>query len=134
MKNIKKLTLLHSNDMHGDFMVEKIDEKLVGGVSLLSGYVSKVRQEEQSVLYAVAGDMFRGSVIDTEYKGISTINIMNALAPDIATIGNHEIDYGIAHLLLLKNAHFSQLLMQIYTSNQMVCVYSTHIKYLRLMG
>ena len=31
MKNIKKLTLLHSNDMHGDFMVEKIDEKLVGG-------------------------------------------------------------------------------------------------------
>lgn len=94
MKNIKKLTLLHSNDMHGDIMVEKIDEKLVGGVSLLSGYVSKVRQEEQSVLYAVAGDMFRGSVIDTEYKGISTINIMNALAPDIATIGNHEIDYG----------------------------------------
>ena len=44
-------------------------------------------------LYAIAGDMFRGSVIDSEYKGLSTIEIMNALAPDIVTIGNHEVDY-----------------------------------------
>ena len=102
MKNIKKLTILHSNDMHGDFMAEQIDQKLVGGVSLLSGYVNKVREEEKNVLYAIAGDMFRGSVIDSEFKGISTINIMNALAPDIVTIGNHEIDYGIAHLLFIE--------------------------------
>ena len=102
MKNIKRLTLLHSNDMHGDFMAEQIDKNLVGGVSLLSGYVNKVREEEQNVLYAIAGDMFRGSVIDSEFKGISTINIMNALAPDIVTIGNHEIDYGIAHLLFIE--------------------------------
>lgn len=33
MKNLKKLTILHSNDMHGDFLEEEIDEKLVGGVS-----------------------------------------------------------------------------------------------------
>ena len=42
-KNLKKLTLLHSNDFHGDFLAEKVDEKLVGGVSRLSGYVNKVR-------------------------------------------------------------------------------------------
>lgn len=47
MKNLKKLTLLHSNDMHGDFLTEKIGEDLVGGVSLLSGYVNRVRQEEK---------------------------------------------------------------------------------------
>ena len=41
MKNLKKLTILHSNDMHGDFLAEQIDERLVGGVSLLSGYVNK---------------------------------------------------------------------------------------------
>ena len=86
MKHLKKLTLLHSNDMHGDFLAENIDEKLVGGVSLLSGYVSKVRQEEENVIYAIAGDMFRGSVIDSEYHGLSTIQIMNMLAPDIVTI------------------------------------------------
>lgn len=102
MRDIKRLTILHSNDLHGDFLAEKIDDKLVGGVSLLSGYVNKVRDEEENVIYAIAGDMFRGSVIDSEYKGISTIEIMNALAPDIVSIGNHEVDYGIAHLLFIE--------------------------------
>ena len=102
MKNLKKLTLLHSNDMHGDFLAEQIDERLVGGVSLLSGYVNKVRREEKNVIYAIAGDMFRGSVIDSEYKGTSTIGIMNLMGPDVATIGNHEVDYGLAHLLFLE--------------------------------
>ena len=46
MKHLKKLTLLHSNDLHGDFLVENVDDKLVGGVSMLSGYVNKVRREE----------------------------------------------------------------------------------------
>ena len=47
MSNIKNLTLLHSNDLHGDFLAEKIDEQLIGGVSMLSGYVNKVRGEEK---------------------------------------------------------------------------------------
>ena len=102
MKNKKKLTILHSNDMHGDFVAEKIDSKLVGGASMLSGYVNKVRSEEKNVIYAIAGDMFRGSIIDSEFRGLSTIEIMNLIAPDIATIGNHEIDYGVAHLLFIE--------------------------------
>ncbi len=72
MKHLKKLTLLHSNDLHGDFLVEKVDDKLVGGVSMLSGYVNKVRREEENVIYAIAGDMFQGSLIDSEFKGVST--------------------------------------------------------------
>ena len=102
MKHTKKITILHSNDMHGDFLAEQLDNKLVGGVSMLSGYVEKVRREEKNVLHAIAGDMFRGSVIDSEYKGLSTIEIMNALAPDIVTIGNHEVDYGVAHLFFIE--------------------------------
>ena len=102
MDNLKKLTILHSNDMHGDFLAEEIDENLVGGVSMLSGYVGKVREEEKNVLYCIAGDMFRGSVIDSEFQGTSTIEIMNLLAPDVVTVGNHETDYGIAHLLFIE--------------------------------
>ena len=102
MSNLKKLVLLHSNDMHGDFLAEHVDEKLIGGVSLLSGYVNRVRQTEPNTLYCIAGDMFRGSVIDQEYLGISTIEIMNMLAPDVVTLGNHETDYGLAHLLFLE--------------------------------
>ena len=102
MKNLKKLTLLHSNDLHGDFLAERIDNKLVGGVSMLSGYINKVRAEEENVIYCIAGDMFRGSVIDAEYKGVSTIEIMNLLGPDVVTIGNHEVDYGLSHLLFIE--------------------------------
>lgn len=102
MGNLKKLTLLHSNDMHGDFLAEQIDEQLIGGVSMLSGYVSKIREQKKNTLYCVAGDMFRGSVIDSEFKGISTVEIMNLLSPDVVTLGNHETDYGIGHLLFIE--------------------------------
>lgn len=102
MEKFKKLVLLHSNDMHGDFLAENVDEKLVGGVSMLSGYVKKVRKEEPNTLYCIAGDMFRGSVIDSEYQGLSTVEIMNMLGPDVVTIGNHETDYGLAHLLFIE--------------------------------
>jgi 5'-nucleotidase len=102
MADIRKLTILHSNDLHGDFLAEEVDAQLIGGVSMLSGYVNQVRKEEKNTIYCIAGDMFRGSVIDSEFRGISTIEIMNMLAPDVVTIGNHEIDYGIAHLLFIE--------------------------------
>lgn len=107
--NTKKFTILHSNDMHGDFLAEvkQGEGNLIGGLSLLSGYINKVRKEEENVLYVISGDMLQGSIIDTEFKGISTIEIMNYLAPDVATLGNHEFDYGLPHLLFLeKMANF----------------------------
>ena len=127
--NIKKFTILHSNDMHGDFLSEVSggDGNLVGGLALLSGYVNKVRKEEQNVIYVIAGDMVQGSLIDAEYKGISTIEIMNYLAPDVVTLGNHELDYGLPHLLFLEKmanfpivnanlyiTHYNKRLMQPY--------------------
>ena len=105
----KKFTILHSNDIHGDFLAEIQGHqgKLIGGLSLLSGYINKVRQEEENVFYVISGDMVQGSLIDTEYKGISTIEIMNYLAPDVVALGNHEFDYGLPHLLFLeKMANF----------------------------
>ncbi len=107
--NTKKFTILHSNDMHGDFMAEiqGAEGRLTGGLALLSGYINKVRSEEENVLYVISGDMVQGSIIDSEYRGISTIEIMNYLAPDVATLGNHEFDYGLPHLLFLeKMANF----------------------------
>lgn len=105
----KKFTILHSNDMHGDFLAEVKGEegKLIGGLALLSGYINKVRREEENVLYMISGDMVQGSLIDSEYKGISTMEIMNYLAPDVVALGNHEFDYGLPHLLFLeKMANF----------------------------
>jgi len=107
--NTKRFTILHSNDMHGDFLAESRGEegKLIGGLALLSGYINKVRSEEENVIYIISGDMVQGSIIDSEYKGISTIEIMNYLAPDVVSLGNHEFDYGLPHLLFLeKMANF----------------------------
>lgn len=105
----RKFTILHSNDLHGDFLAESCGDsgELTGGLALLSGYINKVRVEEENVLYVISGDMLQGSIIDTEYKGISTMEIMNYLAPDVVTLGNHEFDYGFPHLLFLeKMANF----------------------------
>ncbi|QSJ19198.1 bifunctional metallophosphatase/5'-nucleotidase [Nostoc sp. UHCC 0702] len=109
-ERFKKFTILHSNDMHGDFLAEATgtaENYVIGGMSLLSGYINQVRQEEKNVLFVISGDMLQGSMIDTEYRGVSTIEIMNYLAPDVVTLGNHELDYGLPHLLFLeKMANF----------------------------
>jgi 5'-nucleotidase / UDP-sugar diphosphatase len=113
----KKFTILHSNDIHGDFLAEVKDGKgnLIGGLSLLSGYINQVRQEEENVLYIISGDMVQGSLIDLEYKGISTMEIMNYLAPDVVSLGNHELDYGLPHLLFLeKIANFPLVNANLY--------------------
>jgi len=110
----KHLTILHSNDLHGDFLPH---EDGTGGLSRLSGYVKKTRAEEKNVIYANAGDMFRGSIIDSEYLGLSTIEMMNLLDPDVSAVGNHEVDYGIAHLLFLeKCARFPIINADLYVT------------------
>jgi len=99
----RHLTILHSNDLHGDFLPQEVEGVQTGGISRLSGYVKQARaQAKGGLIYALAGDMFRGSIIDSEYRGLSTIDLVNVLDPDIATVGNHEVDYGLAHLLFLE--------------------------------
>ena len=104
MVTTKKFTIFHSNDMHGDFLAEQAagGGELIGGLPLLSGYINKVRTEEENVLYVIAGDMVQGSIIDSDFKGTSTMQIMNYLSPDVVALGNHEVDYGLPHLLFLE--------------------------------
>jgi 5'-nucleotidase/UDP-sugar diphosphatase len=106
---LKEIALLHSNDMHGDFLAEVQGDggQLIGGLALISGYLEQVRRTEKNVLFAISGDMVQGSLLDAEFRGISTIEVMNYLAPDVVTLGNHELDYGLPHLLFLeKMANF----------------------------
>jgi len=125
--NLKKLTILHSNDLHGDFLAKEVDAELLGGISMLSGYVKKVRAETENVIYVIAGDMLQGSIIDSEFLGLSTIEIMNLLGPDVATVGNHEIDYGLAHLLFLERcAKFPIVNANLYIKNPYTRLFSSH--------
>ncbi len=104
MTGTRKITILHSNDMHGDFLAEQdpYTGRKTGGLALISGYLNKVRHEEENVLFLIAGDIVQGNLIDSEYKGISTMDMVNYLIPDAIALGNHEFDYGLSHLLFLE--------------------------------
>ncbi|MHB1132002.1 MAG: bifunctional metallophosphatase/5'-nucleotidase [Chloroflexota bacterium] len=126
----QRFTILHSNDMHGDFLAEmrQGESTMIGGLALLSGYVNHVRQAESNVLYVISGDMVQGSVIDAEYKGVSTMEIMNYLAPDVATLGNHEFDYGLPHLLWLeKLANFPIVNANLYIKDHHKRLMQSHV-------
>ncbi len=101
--SIKDLTIIHSNDMHGHFVGEKDENgKLKGSLAQVSGYVSKVKSENPNAVYINAGDVFQGSLIDSDYQGLSTANILNMIDMDIFALGNHELDYGISHMLFVE--------------------------------
>ena len=123
----RPLTLLHSNDLHGDFLASERDGRLVGGVSRLSGYVHRERAQNPNTIFCVPGDMLQGSLIDTDYKGLSTIELMNMLRPDVACLGNHEFDYGLTHLLFLERcAKFPIISANLYINNPRTRLFKPH--------
>ena len=102
--------------------------ELIGGLALFSGYINKVRREEENVIYAIASDILQGSMIDAEYKGISTVEIMNYLAPEVVTLGNHELEYELEHLLFLeKMANFPIVNANQYIKNYHKRLMTPHI-------
>ena len=103
MEKTKKLTILHGNDFHGQvsFKIEN-DFTLVGGISLLSSYIKKVRAEEDAVFCAVCGDILQDNIQNSCSKGINTVKLLNLIMSDALSLGNHEMEYGLAHLLVFK--------------------------------
>ena len=51
------------------------------------------------VVLADNGDSIQGGAVGAISKGEANINLMNALGYDVATIGNHEFDYGMDRFL-----------------------------------
>ena len=100
---MKKLTILHANDFHGQisFKTDK-DYNLVGGISLLSGYIKKARREDTRVFCAVCGDILQDNIQNACSKGINTVRLLNLIKSDALSLGNHEMEYGLAHLLMFK--------------------------------
>ena len=103
MGKTKKLTILHANDFHGQisFKIAR-DYTLVGGISLLSGYIKKTRSEEDAVFCAICGDILQDNIQNACSKGINTVKLLNLIKSDALSLGNHEMEYGLAHLLIFK--------------------------------
>ena len=100
---IRKITILHSNDIHGKFTGWKDENGMMhGSLAQLSGYISRAKEENPNTIYCNAGDMFQGSLIDSDYQGLSTMQILNMMDIDVMSLGNHELDYGISHMLFVS--------------------------------
>ena len=117
---IQKLTILHANDFHGQisFKIEP-DFSLVGGISLLSSYIKKVRSEEPAVFCAVCGDILQDNIQNSCSKGINTVQLLNLLMSDALSLGNHETEYGLAHLLIFKECIRTPILCANLTVQQL---------------
>ncbi|MBR6381522.1 MAG: bifunctional metallophosphatase/5'-nucleotidase [Lachnospiraceae bacterium] len=99
----RKLTILHANDLHGQLQFQT-DENftLCGGISLTAGYIGKVRREEPRVFFGICGDILQEDILGSDYKGTNTVSLINHIRPDALSLGNHELDYGLAHLLTFQ--------------------------------
>ena len=82
------IVILFTNDMHCG--VE--DGMGFEGVARIK---TALENAGKNVLLVDAGDAVQGGIIGTLSKGEAIVELMNALGYDVATIGNHEFDYGM---------------------------------------
>lgn len=81
-----KTVILHTNDVHG--AIDKYEKV----AALKADYEAR----GASVFLVDAGDYSQGSVYVSVNKGADAVTMMNVTGYDVATIGNHEFDYGYA--------------------------------------
>ena len=83
------LVVLYTNDVH-----TYIDGEL--RYSQLAALKEKYEAEGTEVLLVDAGDHLQGTAYGSMDQGETIIKLMNAAGYDLATLGNHEFDYGMA--------------------------------------
>ena len=92
---VEDLTILYTNDVH-----TYIDQTI--SYANISAY-KKSLAETGNVLLVDAGDHIQGTAYGGMDKGATIIKLMNAAGYDLATLGNHEFDYGMERALKLKD-------------------------------
>lgn len=96
-----RLVILHTNDTHSHFEPERSGDRTGrGGVIERAAFVDSVRSVYGSdkVLLVHAGDFSQGTSYFTELKGKLEPEVINDMAYDCVTLGNHEFDNDIEAL------------------------------------
>ena len=88
---VRQLTILHTNDLHARFLP---DDKGQGGFANLATALRRESAGCSSCLILNAGDSVQGTPVSTLYRGLPIFEVLNRMPPHIATLGNHEFDYG----------------------------------------
>lgn len=92
----KEITIVYTNDVHCG-----ISDHI--GYSGLVAYKKELEAAGKQVLLVDAGDNIQGGVIGALSSGEYPLEIMNYVGYDVATIGNHEFDYGMEQFMKLKD-------------------------------
>lgn len=110
IEKTKKITILHTNDVHSHidaFGAEDGRNANLGGVARRASLIESIRKENSNTLLLDAGDIFQGTPYFNYYGGELEFKLMSKLKYDAATIGNHDFDNGIEGLYAqLPHAEF----------------------------
>lgn len=96
--NVKKITIVHTNDMHSRVLEGTYDGM---GFAKVATKVKALRAENPNMLLVDAGDVLHGLPIATISRGESIVELMNAMGYDVMTPGNHDFNYGFDRLMEL---------------------------------
>jgi 5'-nucleotidase len=94
----KKITILHTNDVHSHiepFPIDHPKNPNMGGAARRAAIIENIRKEEKNVLLLDAGDIFQGTPYFNYYGGELEFKLMSMMQYDLATMGNHDFDNGI---------------------------------------
>lgn len=104
------VVILYTNDVH-----TYIDKPL--SYDVIAGIKAELEKTygEGNVLLADAGDHVQGTAYGSMDKGDTILELMNAAGYDVATLGNHEFDYGMEKALAnVEAADFPYLSCNFY--------------------
>lgn len=112
-KNLKHITILHTNDVHSHIEPFEKDHAQfpgMGGAARRYTLIEEIRKENKNTLLLDAGDIFQGTPFFNFYGGELEFKLMSKMGYDAATIGNHDFDNGIDGLYAqLPHAEFKFL-------------------------
>ena len=82
------VVILHTNDVH-TYINNPLSYDVIAAVK------AELEKEYDYVLLVDAGDAVQGTAYGSMDKGETIVKLMNAAGYDVATLGNHEFDYGM---------------------------------------
>lgn len=85
------ITILQLNDV---YQVSPVDKGKRGGIARVGMLQKKIREQSPNTLFLLSGDFISPSVASRIFKGKQMVAALNAAGLDIATLGNHEFDFG----------------------------------------
>lgn len=103
-----EITVIYTNDVH-----TYIDKTL--SYATVSAMKQDYQKAGKQVLLVDAGDHIQGTAYGGMDEGKTIVQLMNAAGYDLATLGNHEFDYGMARTLAtVKEAKFPYVSCNFY--------------------